>query len=94
MQQVAPARFGSVRQTAWRLPFVSRRAASQPRGYSATTRRIFPRRPFRTRCRASRTMGSAVSVCVRQNSRPVAPSLRSRLVASSSVRVIGRSQST
>ena len=57
MQELAPARAGSVRQLACFWPSDSISDASQPCGYSTTTLRTAPMAPLRTRWRASLTIG-------------------------------------
>ena len=56
-QPYAPALAGSTRQVACLCPSSSRRVASQPWGYHASTLRISPISPCATSSRASMTIG-------------------------------------
>ena len=90
----APARAGSVRQSACLLPLCSSGVDSQPCEYSTTTLRTVPSDPFRTNSRACFTIGYAVYGCVSANTTSCFFTSRQSSSASSSFVVRGLSHTT
>ena len=90
----APARAGSVRQSACLFPLCSSGVESHPCEYSTTILRTVPSEPFRTSSRACFTIGYAVYGCVSANTTSCFFTSRHSSSASSRVVVSGLSQTT